>query len=549
MLRVRIVGLWRAVLGARFGCGLFWLLASGFPFCALADSPFKLDARLEKTNDSLFVRLAFSIPEGHYLYADDLEVVATNHVTLAPFAVPEPMTIQDKFLNEPKRVYDRSFTLVYQVGDPRRRKPIDLRVAFQGCNQEVCFFPETRAFKLSLGGGMAESSSAPSAPAGGGVRQPEDWRLLVGQFTLSARGAGYMNPADFLAFLDRGAGGAGPGAPAADANAAADWTGWLSVLLIILGGAALNLTPCVLPLIPVNLAIIGAGAKAGSPLRGFALGGLYGAGMALAYGGLGLLVVLTGARFGALNASPWFNAAIAALFVVLALGMFDVVRIDFSRFQGAVRTDRSGGGVGRYFAVFGMGVVAAVLAGACVAPMVISVLLLAGNLYSKGVLVGLFLPFLLGFGMGLPWPFAGAGLSFLPKPGRWMNWIKYLFGVVIVLLAVYYADLAWRLFKTERLTPAGVVTSSQSDRELVEALNLSLEQGTPVLIDFWATWCKNCLAMDETTFKDPAVRRRLEEFIFVKYQAETPGKSPAREILDYFGAIGLPTYVVLTPSD
>ena len=49
------------------------------------------------------------------------------------------------------------------------------------------------------------------------------------------------------------------------------------LLLVFLGGLALNLTPCVLPMIPINLAIIGAGAQAGSRGRGFLLGGAYGA--------------------------------------------------------------------------------------------------------------------------------------------------------------------------------------------------------------------------------------------------------------------------------
>lgn len=55
------------------------------------------------------------------------------------------------------------------------------------------------------------------------------------------------------------------------------------------------------------------------------------------------------------------------------------------------------------------------LAGACVAPVVISVFLLATNFYAEGAVAGLLLPFLLGVGMALPWPFSGAGLTFLPN--------------------------------------------------------------------------------------------------------------------------------------
>ena len=81
----------------------------------------------------------------------------------------------------------------------------------------------------------------------------------------------------------------------------------------------------------INLAIIGAGAQAGSRGRGLLLGATYGAAMAVVYGVLGVFVILTAGTFGTINSSPWFNLAIAVLFVVLALAMFDVIVIDFSR--------------------------------------------------------------------------------------------------------------------------------------------------------------------------------------------------------------------------
>ena len=110
--------------------------------------------------------------------------------------------------------------------------------------------------------------------------------------------AGYMSSADFLEFIRK-------------AEAGVREQGWfdgrgpLAILLIVLlGGLALNLTPCVLPMIPINLAIIGAGAQAGSRGRGFLLGSAYGAAMAFVYGVLGLIVILTAGTFGTINASP-----------------------------------------------------------------------------------------------------------------------------------------------------------------------------------------------------------------------------------------------------
>jgi thiol:disulfide interchange protein len=308
-------------------------------------------------------------------------------------------------------------------------------------------------------------------------------------------------------------------------------------------------------MIPINIAIIGAGAQAGSKKRGFALGATYAAGMALAYGILGLVVVLTGSKFGTLNSSPWFNLAIATVFVVLALGMFDVLAIDLSRFQG----QGSGGGAsskGKFFAAYSMGTVAALLAGACVAPVVISVLLQATTFYNKGIIAGLFLPFLLGLGMGLPWPFAGAGLSFLPKPGRWMARVKHGFGVFIILFALYYGHLAVSLFQTS----GDLITASAKGRTDVTAAQAALSEqlarglaearasGQPVFIDFWASWCKNCSAMEHTTFESSIVKERLAGFRQVRLQTERLNHPLTREVLDYFKVLGLPSFVVLTPA-
>ena len=87
---------------------------------------------------------------------------------------------------------------------------------------------------------------------------------------------------------------------------------------------------------------------------------------------------------------------------------------------------------------FVMGGVAALLAGACVAPVVIQVVLFASNLYANGSPIALALPFLLGVGMAIPWPIAGAGLAALPRPGKWMVRVKQAFGVIILATAAYY---------------------------------------------------------------------------------------------------------------
>jgi thiol:disulfide interchange protein len=326
----------------------------------------------------------------------------------------------------------------------------------------------------------------------------------------------------------------------------------LAILLIVfLGGLALNLTPCVFPMIPINLAIIGAGAQAGSRARGFLLGSAYGGAMAVVYGVLGLVVILTAGTFGTINASPWFNLGIAILFVVLALAMFDVVSIDLSRFSSGV--GRSDKGRGTMVLAFGMGAIAALLAGACVAPVVIQVVLFSSNLYATGTKIALALPFILGVGMAVPWPIAGAGMASLPRPGMWMVRVKQAFGVLILATAAYYGYEAYGLFANRWVDPAAVASSVQEQLKagwtasLADGLAAAKREQKPVLIDMWATWCKNCLTMDKTTLADATVIAALDGYVKVKFQAEDPDAQPAKSVMQRFGAIGLPTYVVLRP--
>jgi thiol:disulfide interchange protein len=81
--------------------------------------------------------------------------------------------------------------------------------------------------------------------------------------------------------------------------------------------------------------------------------------------------------------------------------------------------------------------------------------------------------------------------------------------------------------------------------DLVAGLEAARREGRPVLVDFWATWCKNCLVMDRTTLVDPAVAAALEGYVKIKVQAEDPDASPVRELLQRLRAPGLPAYAIL----
>jgi thiol:disulfide interchange protein len=228
---------------------------------------------------------------------------------------------------------------------------------------------------------------------------------------------------------------------------------------------------------------------------------------------------------------------------MLGLAMFDVFTLDFSRWSRKVTVgDESRG---RVALAFFMGGVAALLAGACVAPVVIQVVALSSRLYSGGSQLALALPLILGVGMGLPWPFAGAGLAALPKPGAWMVRVKQGLGVYILITAAYYGYEAFTLARPHEAERTG--TADGWHQSLEKGLSAAQREGKPVFLDVWATWCKNCGAMDATTFKDPKVREALDGYVKVRFQAEDLERPDVSALLDRLDSVGLPTYAVLRP--
>jgi thiol:disulfide interchange protein len=132
--------------------------------------------------------------------------------------------------------------------------------------------------------------------------------------------------------------------------------------------------------------------------------------------------------------------------------------------------------------------------------------------------------------------------------------VKQAFGVVILATSAYYGYLAYELFSS-RWVEAGAVASSVEEKvkegwhsTLAAGLAAAEREGKPVLVDMWATWCKNCLVMDQTTLTDATVKQALEGYVKVKFQAEQPDEPPAVEVMKRFNAVGLPAYVILKPG-
>lgn len=414
--------------------------------------------------------------------------------------------------------------------------------AEQVCVGGVCYLSEADA--IAAGVPLADIEAARREQASEAAVEPAKAMDVATEMAPSgARVAmGYMNSARMVAFLRDEVAEKG----------LEDHSLVVILLLVLLGGLAANLTPCVLPLVPVNLILVG---------RGWRRGAAYGLGITCAYGALGCAAAFGGMAFGTFQSSPWFNAVAATAFAVLGLAMCGVFFIDLSRFRPR-RSPESGtaqkGGPSAlrgYGGCFLLGAGAAALAGACVEPILLATLLLTAKWCAAGKLWAVALPFVLGAGLGLPWPFAAAGFSVLPRPGAWMSWVNRAFALVFFMMAGWYGWLAWRGFAAQKTAAADAEVAAEGGvREATPETWKTVyadakKSGRPVFVDVWATWCKNCMAMERTTFREPSVKAELRNFAVVRLQAEDPKAFQALNDFRNLGVKGFPAFIVFPAAE
>lgn len=134
-----------------------------------------------------------------------------------------------------------------------------------------------------------------------------------------------------------------------------------------------------------------------------------------------------------------------------------------------------------------------------------------------------------------------------------MDMVKKGLGVFILLLGAYYLHSAYTIYRRRNVEPAVTASAKEAgehgwETSLAAGLARAKAENKPVLIDFWATWCKNCLIMNNTVLKDADVLKRLNDYVRIKYQAEDPNTSPVKEVWEHFKLVGLPTYLILKPE-
>lgn len=519
------------------------------------------------------VEITAHIAKGHYLYADKTAVTSDppEGASLGELKKPRGSKKNDPYLGI---VYtyagqvSLNLPIRIDASHPIGAGSLRLTIKYQGCTETACFPPETKTLKVSYTVLRSiEASDTEKRLAGDRTEdatQTEEWQP----------------PPDNRSAIEK----------------AADRFGVIGVLLAaFIWGFLASLTPCVYPMIPITVSVIGAGAQ-GKWLRGLLLAGFYVLGMSLTYALFGVAAAWSGNLFGAYTDHPAVRIIVAAIFVILALGMFDLIYIQMPSSVSSKLGGKTGTGI---LGVFITGAAAGAIVGPCVGPMLVGILVYIASLADK--LLGFLIMWSFALGMGMLFlligTFSGVATS-LPKAGQWMERIKSVFGVLLLGAALYYIQplLPMKVFylilgallvciglylgaldgftreasgKRKIWQAAGIVflvlgvcytarfalddyprttgpTPVQTagirwQYDEAVALAQAKRDNQPVMIDFRADWCSACQKLEHETFVHPNIMAESARFVNLQIDCTNADDPRVKQLQKKYHVVGLPT--------
>ena len=374
----------------------------------------------------------------------------------------------------------------------------------------------------------------------------------------------------------------------------------LTLLFAFLGGLILNVMPCVFPILSLkalHLVQISSESRSAARREGiaFSLGVLLSL-LALA----GLLIILRASGqslgWGFQLQSPPVVWLLLALLLALSLNLLGV--FEFQSLLGGLAAKKKSQG---WAGAFASGLLAVAVASPCTAPFMGVALAAAFALPPHTTL--LIFSFL-AFGFALPvllFSFFPALLSFLPKPGAWMNTFKKILSIPMFAAVLWLAWVAYRLSGASAFLPAllgaialslGLLLYGRSQHSFPPSSTLrwgglalvllaaaipatvlktastklvshhpdrlpwseeevarQLAAGHTVFIDFTAAWCLTCQVNERLTLSHPDVQAAFRANNIAFLVADWTRRDPAiTSALHKYGREGVPTYVILRPT-
>ena len=472
---------------------------------------------------------------------------------------PEPEYLRMAGADEPAAVYGGTFILQTEITVPKEVDEDFTLVGslyFQACDDRHCLFPSEKKAEATL-------------PVRGSPNQIRKTNVSnLGAAQAKAEGTADQDNGAISALME-------------------DYGLPVTFFLIFLGGLALNLTPCVYPLIPITISFFG-GVDASRRGKTFWKALAYVLGIAVTYSILGVVAALGGGLFGALLTHPAVLIGIAVVLVGLSLSMFGVYEFRLpSGLMNAAGQTKSGI-IGSLFMGLTMGIIAA----PCVGPLVIGLLTYVAM--RQSVVLGFFMFFTLSMGLGFPYLFLAmfsSRITSLPRSGAWMVGVRVIFGLILIAMALYFlqpllgawgdiliaaflfgagvyliidkngndartffiikqiiaialmAVAAWLIIPAESETENRIDwVHPTTDQELDSAI----QTGKPAMIDFYADWCIPCKEMDRFTFSHEDVIERSKSYTMIKVDLTREKGEFEKSVQQRFRIKGVPTYLFIS---
>lgn len=555
-------------------------------------------------------------PKDPNLIATVISVTSKNGIKTTGTKYPKAKDFKFDFSDSPVSVYDGSFNLFVKVKIPESLKPgeykLDISVEYQACNDHSCLAPNEASTSVTIKvakkhAKIKEINTAVFAASGFQYNdKPEEKKdeqdsikkaeaekdslakldsLEQADSTDEESGA----ESDSVSLESYGAKDSASvtGADDGDISSTLESSGILfSLIFVFLGGLALNLTPCVYPLIPITIGYFGGQAE-GKTSRLAMMGLLYVVGIAITYSVIGVVTALTGGILGALLQEWYVLVLISLIFVALALSQFGVY--EFKLPDSLV--NKAGGAKGGLYGAFFMGLTMGIVAAPCIGPFVLGLVTYVAKI--GDVTQGFLLFFFLAVGLGTPYfilaLFSGK-LKSLPRAGMWMEGIKHIFGVIMIGMAIYFVlpllpgewsgyllpvyiiisvpylaifDQLDEKMKTFRIfkyaisvifialavwwfpsSAAGGTEAKLQFQTYSDSSFAATKGSKKMIIDFYADWCIPCKELDAITFVDPSVVAAGKNFTNFKADLTKAGDKNVKKMIKDFNIKGVPTVLI-----
>lgn len=368
------------------------------------EQAFVVSARMSSPQQ---IVLKWQIAEGYYLYQQRLKFnLATGAAKLGAVIFPPSKTKDDPSFGKVE-IYEHSLEIKLPVENLGAASELVLNISYQGCaSAGLCYPPIEKTLPLIVPQGAVNSVSP--APVASVVTKPA--------------------PVENISEQDR------------ITRLLENSSVWYSLLMFFGFGLLLSFTPCVFPMIPILSSIIVGEGKQVTTRRAFIMSLTYVLAMAVTYSIAGVFAGLLGENLQAAFQNPWIISAFALVFVALSLSMFGFYELQMPSFIQTklthVSNKQQGGSL---FGVAIMGLLSALIVGPCVAAPLAGALIYIGQ--TGNAVFGGFALFALSMGMGIPLILIGTSSGHvLPRAGEWMDGVKAIFGVLLLVVAIWMLE-------------------------------------------------------------------------------------------------------------